>query len=473
MNDENNQMNQFYNNQTNYSNADMNFQNNNVENEITEEELLNAYIGKNINKLKDGRFSLNTLLLGSVYVLYRKMWLLGFFWSLFSLIITILVPKFFVATLLLNVIIAIIFKEVYINTAKDNIKKILDTHKGESKQELINACSKKGGTALWIAITIVIIYVMGIVTAISIIFGTMNDTQLSVGITEVALKASEINDYCAVEDMKEQLTGKNGICHDGLTIEEASKFFEGSDAELLQITYNKSISKMIIKIGNVYYIYDNGQITYSKEKPIINNESIPNDDKDISQDNEDIEEKYIQSIFTLTKGNDTTSKWYYINSNKQKNTITLLKIDSIGKVQYHEQCYDRGICPPDGCMDTMICPIEYNYMYEESSVKTYIDNYGVSLGLNDELKSVGLINLTQLENMGCILEETSLECPTWITDVLNDSWTSFQYIVPGSGSPIQTFINGESDGVSVIEKMETHPVIEVSNSIVKCVENCK
>ena len=37
-----------------------------------DEALINAYIGKNADKLKNGGFSVNTFFFGNIYVLYRK-----------------------------------------------------------------------------------------------------------------------------------------------------------------------------------------------------------------------------------------------------------------------------------------------------------------------------------------------------------------------------------------------------------------
>ena len=54
---------------------------------ISDDDLINAYIGKNADKLKNGTFSANTFFLGSLYVLYRKMWLLGIGWLVVNAIV--------------------------------------------------------------------------------------------------------------------------------------------------------------------------------------------------------------------------------------------------------------------------------------------------------------------------------------------------------------------------------------------------
>ena len=45
-----------------------------------DEELVNAYIGRNADKIRNKHFSFCTLLFGPFYIFYRKMWLYGVLW---------------------------------------------------------------------------------------------------------------------------------------------------------------------------------------------------------------------------------------------------------------------------------------------------------------------------------------------------------------------------------------------------------
>ena len=84
---------------------------------INEELLISAYIGKNEEKLQKG-FSVCCLLLGNLYVLYRKMWLFAIIWYAISIVITIALKGNWLINLAINVIAAFIFKGSYQNTVK-------------------------------------------------------------------------------------------------------------------------------------------------------------------------------------------------------------------------------------------------------------------------------------------------------------------------------------------------------------------
>ena len=123
---------------------------------INEELLISAYIGKNEEKLQKG-FSVCCLLLGKLYVLYRKMWLFAIIWYAISIVITIALKGNWLINLAINVIAAFIFKGSYQNTVKKRVEKIKMKNEGKSKEELIAICSKKGGTTIVLPLIIALI----------------------------------------------------------------------------------------------------------------------------------------------------------------------------------------------------------------------------------------------------------------------------------------------------------------------------
>lgn len=123
--------------------------------------LIDAYIGKNIDKLKDGKFSFNVLFLGIIYVLYRKMWLLGLLWFISFLIVTLFLPSFsYILALAANVIIAINFKKWYLKHVEEKVEKIKLENQDKTQEQLIMICSQKGGTTIWPIAAFVIFYIM-------------------------------------------------------------------------------------------------------------------------------------------------------------------------------------------------------------------------------------------------------------------------------------------------------------------------
>ena len=86
-NGENNNLNISQNQQEKNSNIGLSNQQIN----ISFDDLVDAYIGKKSDKLKNG-FSFCTLFFGVLYVFYRKMWSLGFIWILINVFLSAFLP---------------------------------------------------------------------------------------------------------------------------------------------------------------------------------------------------------------------------------------------------------------------------------------------------------------------------------------------------------------------------------------------
>lgn len=140
-----------------------------VENEINtninnsanslDEKLLVAYIGNNYDKIMQKKFSIPALFLSWLYMLFRKIYLptiigmiaiiiLGF---LPSLIYTMVVFAF-------AIVLGINFNKWYIMYAKKRIEKIKIKNPNATESELINICTKNGGTNVGLAILIYVIF---------------------------------------------------------------------------------------------------------------------------------------------------------------------------------------------------------------------------------------------------------------------------------------------------------------------------
>ncbi len=120
----------------------------NYENINNDDAFIDAYIGKNINIIKNNSFSTNVFFFGSIYIFYRKMWLLGFLWLVISIIIGLFIPFSSIIQLAINIVIALQFKKIYLNHVREKVKKIKSENPGKSKEELLMICSKKGGTTI-------------------------------------------------------------------------------------------------------------------------------------------------------------------------------------------------------------------------------------------------------------------------------------------------------------------------------------
>ena len=132
---------------------------------IGEDDYLKAYIGKNYDSFKNGGFSWNYFFLRSTYLLYRKMYLAAFIHGIldyFFVVVCICLwfssfPGFghdtfsdflyiFLFNLLLFIIIGFKFKNLYCKFAKKKVKLIVNNNSSLPQQEILEICSKRGGT---------------------------------------------------------------------------------------------------------------------------------------------------------------------------------------------------------------------------------------------------------------------------------------------------------------------------------------
>lgn len=168
-----------YNNgiQSNYQ-SQMYYQQN-VNREVdNEEKLMDAYIGKNADKLKNGGFSLNVFFFGNIYVLYRKMWLLGILWFVGSMIVSMFLSSFSsLISTFVGIYISTQFKNMYLNHVKEQVKKIQTENVGKTYEELKLICEKKGGTTIWPVIIFILFYVVLIGLFFLLSFASIYDTM--------------------------------------------------------------------------------------------------------------------------------------------------------------------------------------------------------------------------------------------------------------------------------------------------------
>jgi len=128
------------------------------------DKLIDIYIDKNSEEIKDQSFSLPELLLGTFYLFYRKMYLLAFI-SIVILIISCFFYKYLLLILVLrNTIFAFIFNKLYYNKVTNNVDMILRTQKTDLEKEKI--CKNKGGTTLTPIFIFGSLLIIGLITLV-------------------------------------------------------------------------------------------------------------------------------------------------------------------------------------------------------------------------------------------------------------------------------------------------------------------
>lgn len=147
-------------------------------NYINNEDLIDSYIGKNADKLKNGGFSVNTFFFGSLYVLYRKMWLLGFIWLAVNMIANMFLESIAsVITIAANIIISMQFKKFYLKHVEEQVDKIKAENPGKTKEQLMMICSQKGGTTLVPVIIAIIFYGIVFFIAFTVVFDILDEAR--------------------------------------------------------------------------------------------------------------------------------------------------------------------------------------------------------------------------------------------------------------------------------------------------------
>lgn len=135
---------------------------------ISSDELLEEFIGKNYKKISKRKFNLAAFFLGSIYLFYRKMILLGILVGILSIILNIIgllinPILIFILSLALSLILCFMFNKLYIDNAKKSIDKIKKRNTNKSISELKEICKKNGGTSITFAIIFSII--VGIISS--------------------------------------------------------------------------------------------------------------------------------------------------------------------------------------------------------------------------------------------------------------------------------------------------------------------
>ena len=159
-----------------------------AKNGLDPNELLEAYIGKNYNRITGKSFNWSAFFFGSFYVLYRKMYLYGFILMIFTNIVSIfglnavnidmrvsnpviVLGALLAVNLIIGLGVALTFNSMYLNYCMGKINNIKDRYKND-KEKIINTCKISGGTNIILAF-ILSLLLSGIATSIATYISTI------------------------------------------------------------------------------------------------------------------------------------------------------------------------------------------------------------------------------------------------------------------------------------------------------------
>ena len=131
-----------------------------------EEEYLEAYIGNNYKKVKKEYFSIPSLILGPINLLYRKIYVPGI------LLLAIISIAYycnsnigFLLNIIVNLFLFFKFNKMYYESANRRIDEIIISNPDKTKEELLDMCRQKGKPF----IVLVVFILLFIIVLISIL----------------------------------------------------------------------------------------------------------------------------------------------------------------------------------------------------------------------------------------------------------------------------------------------------------------
>lgn len=126
-----------------------------------EEKLIIAYIGNNYQKIMKKNFSIPAFFLSWGYILYRKLYFPAILGMTVIIFLSFLPEQIYL--LLVFAILFVIgfgFNRFYTYTVNKYINKIKKENPNATESELIDICQKNGGTNIWLAIVIFLIFLI-------------------------------------------------------------------------------------------------------------------------------------------------------------------------------------------------------------------------------------------------------------------------------------------------------------------------
>ena len=123
---------------------------------IDEIKIAKEFVGPSYQKITMAPFSFAGFIFGSLYFLYRKMYLIGIIIFIIDLVLQNLLkaPISYIAVLIFHLVIALIVNQLYLKIVSKRIQKIIKQNPKKNEYEISQIAKKRGGTSLLLAIII-------------------------------------------------------------------------------------------------------------------------------------------------------------------------------------------------------------------------------------------------------------------------------------------------------------------------------
>ena len=194
---------------------------------------------------------------------------------------------------------------------------------------------KKGFTLIELLAVIIILAIIALI-ATPIILNVIDDAKKSAGLSEANMIYSGIENYCSVEEMKEQMDSSYvRICNNQMTAEEVSKMVNLGNANILEIGYNgnKLTSLKVESNNHKYTLCDNGKF-------VMDDEECPKLSVSFAEDSWETIAKVVKlgkasEVYNVGDTKEVTVEGY---SNGDEQTFTV----RIANISTPEECNSEG-----------------------------------------------------------------------------------------------------------------------------------
>lgn len=197
--------------------------------QVTDDELLRAYIGDNYEKLTTKPFNFAGFFLKSFYMFYRKMFLYGILVFIVGLIASTIGGL--IGSILVSALLGLFVNKLYVYNAKQKIAKIKTQNPQKTGMELKELCKAKGGVSAGgvfmgflaefgiVVLTIVILLMLGlgtIFTGLLSFFKMGSEVTEGVNNPDIIINGALIQDEEKDDDNKDEnvINGEKQLLED-------------------------------------------------------------------------------------------------------------------------------------------------------------------------------------------------------------------------------------------------------------------
>lgn len=224
-----------------------------------EAKLLINYIGKNYKKIIQEKFSFPAFFFGGLYLVYRKMYLLGIISYFLPMFLTILfmdnliiLSIVMILWLVMLIILGLFTNKKYAEKAYDECMNIDEKYGYISDEAIVKLCTKKGGTSI-AGVIATIIFIGSIATSSAFVVRTI--FGMNFGTPTIDNEQQEVNNIQQISPTTTQIeTNKEESNTSGtISVLEQSKRSAATDSAHAYIKQIDNYIAMSAALGSSYY----------------------------------------------------------------------------------------------------------------------------------------------------------------------------------------------------------------------------